>query len=81
MKLEDMVSDLEDAAKLDHTEVGEYWTWLVAGELVNFQSDSMKKAWEKEVESQHRILKEEYKIVEEEKQITQKRKVLKYIGV
>ena len=82
MKLQQMINELESAADLEGTEVGEYWSDLVS---LQYKTDGMspefKYAWENEIKTNWIMLKNEYKIVEHEYTPTPRTaKRLEYIG-
>lgn len=66
MNIVDMASELEDAAGLDRSELGEWWTALVGliPRVFDSASKEFRDAFENEIKSEHKRLKEEF-ILEE----------------
>jgi hypothetical protein len=80
-KVEDMLADLEKAAQLENSEVGEWWAALcnLRGSIENGGSDEFQKAWLAEVAAEHKTLKEDYRIVEGERTVTERYIDLEYL--
>lgn len=62
-----MAQELEEAAGLEGTELGDYWDALAkfARYAIHDASENLRQAFAAEVEEQHDILTTEYEIVEE----------------
>ncbi len=64
LTLDQIVEELEEAAALEGTEVGEYWQWLVDG-YNKFLTKNMEKALEKELRFAYKHLINCYEVVEQ----------------
>lgn len=80
MTIYKIASELQEAALLENTEVGEYWMALV--NLGNYvfahSSDEFAEAFEKELAATHARLLEHFEIVEITETRTETRKVLRW---
>lgn len=79
--LDEMVADLEEAAAIDKTELGEYWGWLThlgAHSYRDFMTDEFKQSLEDEIRCEWIRLKEEFEVVVEEVSVVQKVARLKH---
>lgn len=60
----EMAEELEDAARLDGSEVGEQWQSLSSAETAaRYGSDEFRDAWEKEVREQYEHFTTNFRIV------------------
>lgn len=79
MTIHQVASELQEAALLENTEVGEYWEALVNLSRYTFaySSDEFAEAIEKELRKTHAWVFEHYEIKEVTETRTETRKVLK----
>lgn len=73
----EMATDLEQAAQIDGTELGEWWAALagLVPSVIDGASEEFLAAFEKEIRAQHKRLKEEFYVEEttETKTVTYRR--------
>ena len=81
LSIDEMLEELESAATLEGSEVGEQWQALVnCRAAADYGSKEFREAYEKEVQKQYTHLKENFRIVErrETREVTYTD--LKFIG-
>lgn len=80
MKIHEIVQELQEAALLENTEVGEYWMALVnlSKCVFSHSSDEFAEAFEKELAATHARLLECFEIVEVTETRAETRKVLRW---
>ncbi len=81
VEVEEMLADLEEAAKLDGTECGEWWAALVAMDnAINYgATERFRKAWAAEVKAEYKRLKRDFRIEETTREVTQTVRRLEFI--
>lgn len=82
VEVEEMVADLEEAASLERSEVGEWWSALVAMDRVieYGATERFRKAWVAEVKAEYKRLKRDFRIEESTREVTQTVRSLEFIG-
>lgn len=82
VEVEDMIADLEEAASLERSEVGEWWAALVAiDRVISYgATERFRKAWVAEVKAEHKRLKRDFRIEESTREVTQTVRSLEFIG-
>ena len=82
VEFEDMIEELSEAARLDNSENGEWWSALLSVEraIEYGATERFKKAWQAEVKSEYRRLKRDFRIEDTEKVVTHKVRRLEFIG-
>lgn len=80
--IEQMCEELEEAAALEGSECGEWWSSLCQLQhgIINGASEEFRAAWEKELRAEHARFKKDFQFVEEEVTHTYKERRLEYIG-
>lgn len=80
MSIHKIASELQEAALLENTEVGEYWMSLVnlSKYVFSHSSDEFAEAFEKELTAAHARLLECFEIVEVTETRTETRKELRW---
>ena len=76
--LDEIRSELEEAARYRNDEIGEWWLFLVEAyrHMIVHASSELLQAYEKELRSEHDIFKTEYRLIEKTITKTVKYRVL-----
>jgi len=75
----DQLSELEEAAIEEGTELGEYWRSLLELHLCSMISDSFKRAVRQELAEQYLWFKNYAEWVEEEREEVSKKRTVRYL--
>jgi len=78
MDIDFTLSELDEAAEYEHTEIGEVWSLLVKlHEYENYLSEKFTRMLEREIESQYKDFKKYYELEENTTTVTRTTKTLR----